>query len=312
MTVQPPQWTADEFESARRVSIDLFREQRMQEPLEDYLEAFDTYRGSIENLIELTTDLSRIGEVAAEVLSDPALLAAVRYLSGPPISEADLSVLADASLTPARLRADPDMAGRVVETVLLGLDRNRFPWIVENREPTETEKHAATLASAALMASRRVATQRANLSKGAQEDEVKTRLRQAGLTEVRTRRIDTLDDAPGRGEFCGECMFAGRKADIVVRLWDGRAMPTECKVSNSYTNSVKRLNNDAAVKATQWLDEFGSRQTVPTAVIAGVFKRNNLEQAQQRGLVIFWAHALQEMLAFIEATRPPSPRARRG
>jgi XamI restriction endonuclease len=183
------------------------------------------------------------------------------------------------------------MAKRVLETVLLGLDRNRFPWVAEDREPNDDERAAAAMASAALIASRRVLTDRANESKDEQEAEVKLRLRGAGFAEVDPRIINTLDDVPELGQFCGEAMFAGRKADIVIRLWDGRAMPTECKVSNSSTNSVKRLNNDAAVKAHTWLDEFGPRHTVPAAVLAGVFKRHNLEDAQDRGLTIFWARS---------------------
>jgi hypothetical protein len=149
-------------------------------------------------------------------------------------------------------------------------------------------------------------TDRANESKTAQEEAVTDRLRAAGLTQVPTRTIATLADAPAPGEFCGESLFAGRKADIVVRLWDGRAMPTECKVSNSSTNSVKRLNNDAAVKADPWLHDFGAVQTVPAAVLAGVYKRHNLEDAQSRGLTIFWAHDLEPMVTFIEATHAPS------
>jgi len=94
------------------------------------------------------------------------------------------------------------------------------------------------MASAALMASRHVMTKRANEAKTQQEEAVKERLRQSGMIEVRPRTIRTLDEAPERGHFCGESIFGNRKADIVLRLWDGRVMPTECKVSNSSTNSV--------------------------------------------------------------------------
>jgi len=80
-------------------------------------------------------------------------------------------------------------------------------------------------------------------------------------------------------------------------------MPLECKVSNSSTNSVKRLNNDAAVKAGIWLSDFGTAQTVPAAMLAGVFKRHNLEQAQNRGLALFWSHDLDQLIDFIEGTR---------
>lgn len=275
----------------------------MKEPLEAYLEAFDKYRAAVEGLLRMTNDLANITSVAAEVLAEPLLLDAVRYLAGPPMSEDDLKVLAEASLAPGRIRRNPDMARRILETVLLGLDRNRFPWVMQRRDPTEAERAAAAMASAALIASSRVMTDRRTESSVAQEQSIAAALRNAGLTGVPRRTIRTLDNAPARGEFCGESLFAERKADLVIRLWDGRAMPMECKVSNSYTNSVKRLNNDAAVKARYWLDAFGSLQTVPAALLAGVFKLANLEQAQLRGLNIFWSHDPDALVAFVEATR---------
>jgi hypothetical protein len=80
-------------------------------------------------------------------------------------------------------------------------------------------------------------------------------------------------------------------------------MPIECKVSNSALNSVKRLNNDAAVKAEVWRTDFGRRQVVPTAVLSGVYKLRHLTEAQDRDLTLFWAHDLQRMLEWIEQTR---------
>jgi XamI-like restriction endonuclease len=160
------------------------------------------------------------------------------------------------------------------------------------------------MASAALIASRRVMTARAHESKSEQEQLVKDRLIQESFKEVPPRDIPTLDQAPELGEFCGESMFGSRKADVVIRLWDRRELALECKVSNSSTNSVKRLNNDAAVKAGIWLGEFGTAQTVPAAMLAGVFKRHNLEQAQGGGLTLFWSHDLDELISFIDSTRP--------
>jgi XamI restriction endonuclease len=94
-----------------------------------------------------------------------------------------------------------------------------------------------------------------------------------------------------------------RKGDIIVRLWDHRVMPIECKVSNSYLNSVKRLNNDAAVKAVSWKRDFGLRQVVPTAVLSGVYKLHNLEDAQERGLTLFWAHNLKPLTDWITSAK---------
>jgi hypothetical protein len=140
------------------------------------------------------------------------------------------------------------MAGRVIETVLIGLDRRRFPWIVEGRDPDAHEREAAALASAALLATSRSSTLRRSEGKTRQEDAVAVALIEDDFEQVPTRTISTLTDAPAPGQFCRESMFGSRKADFIIGLWDGRKMPLECKVSNSSTNSVKRLNNDAAVK----------------------------------------------------------------
>jgi len=283
--------------------MELFREQRMAEPLEDYLQHFQEVRSTVEKLLDETVDLSRLPTRAVPILSDRSLQEVVRYLAGPPISADDLRVVADAKLSPSALWADNQMAQRVIETILLGLDRQRFPWVSEDRAPTDTEKAVAIMSTAALVAARRVMTARANESKTEQEQKVKDALKAAGFLEVAPREISTLHSAPAAGEYCGESLFGTRKADIVIRLWDHRVMALECKVSNSSTNSVKRLNNDAAVKAGVWIGEFGTAQTVPAAVLAGVFKRHNLEQAQERGLAIWWSQDLNQMVTWIEQTR---------
>ncbi len=81
-------------------------------------------------------------------------------------------------------------------------------------------------------------------------------------------------------------------------------MPIECKVSNSSINSVKRLNNDAAAKAEAWRRDFGAIQVVPVAVLSGVYALNNLEEAQQRGFTLYWAHRLEDLVQWIEESRP--------
>lgn len=304
MTPVPPQrWNSDQLRQQLAAAAEAFRESRLREPAEQYRAVFDVYAARVRALLSRTDDLLLLDDAFEEIISGEDGLETLRYLAGPPISEDDLKTLADASLAPSRLRDDPEMALRVRGVLLASLDAKRFPWVAGQRRPDTAESHAAAVASAALMAAQRVQTARRSLAKTEQERQVSDHLIGIGLAEAPPRAISTVSDAPERGSFCRECMFGDRKADLVVHLHDGRLMPIECKVSNSATNSVKRLNNDAAVKASVWTGQFGTRQTVPSVVLSGVFKKNNLVQAQQAGLTIFWAHGLQPLTDFIDSTK---------
>ncbi|HBN9841318.1 TPA: XamI family restriction endonuclease [Pseudomonas aeruginosa] len=299
----PAHWTEEQLEEQRLAAIEIFRRRRMEEPLEQYIANFDEYQGVIEELLESTLDLSDIDSRLVDVLTAPKLLEAFRYLAGPPISDDDLKVVAEAVLSRQRILRDPEMVGRIKQVVLSGLDRRRFPWVIEGREPTESEREAAIVASAALIATRRLETRRRSDGKREQEASVHAALREMGFTQVASRKVSVLSDAPAPGEFCAESDLGGRKADVLVGLWDRRVMPIECKVSNSSTNSVKRLNNDAAVKAETWRKDFGQLQMVPSAVLGGVYKLHNLQDAQRRGLSLFWAHDLNSLTNWISSTK---------
>lgn len=308
-----PRWTSEEFDEQRELARQIFRSQRLNESQGVYSETFAQCLQYINELLDKTDDLSRLQPRQSvssihpgllEVLGNPELLEALRYVVGPPISADDLAELADTSLAASVLRDDSDASVRVVATIAQGLDPKRFPWVGKGRGADDNERTAAAIATAALMATRRVETARRMQSKE-QEESVKASLREAGMVEVEPRTVSPgLLDAPAPGEFCGEALFGQRKADLIVRLYDGRCMPIECKVSNSSTNSVKRLNNDAAAKASDWIEEFGTGATVPSAVLSGIFKTRNLEQAQAQHLTIFWAHNLDALVNFIHATNP--------
>lgn len=300
----PARWTEEQLTEGLNKAKSLFREERMEEPLEAYLQAFDRYQGVIEDLLETSVDLVQLNETLIDVLTNPGLQEAFRYLAGPPISADDLRVLAEASLTPSRLRNNSEMAQRVLNVISVGLDRRRFPWVTEGREPTEAERNAAVVASAALMANSRVSTNRKNEGKERQELLVAEALASRRYTQIPTRPVPTINHAPQPGEFCRESLLGSSKADFIVGLWDRRIMAIECKVSNSSTNSVKRLNREAAGKAEKWIYEFGARGIVPVAVLSGVYKLHNLVDAQTRGLTLYWAHDLDQLLGWIDTDRP--------
>jgi len=302
--IVPPRWTSPELERDASIAIRLFRRERLEEPLEQYLAAFDKYQGDVEDLFRSTVNLTELGSAARDFLTDSRLLAAFRYLAGPPISEDDLKTVAEArSLVASKLNLDGSLVERIIDVVRVALDRRRFPWVEENREPNEAERIAAIMATTALMATQRVSTSRRNLGKQLQEGQVEAALLHAGLRKVARRRVETISHAPNHGEFCLESMLGDRKADFILRLWDSRVMAIECKVSNSALNSVKRLNNDAAAKAEAWRTDFGERQVIPVAVLGGVYKLHNLLDAQNRGLTLFWAHDLARLTEWIEQTR---------
>jgi hypothetical protein len=300
----PRVWADDELEAERQTSIAAFRHERIGEPLERYLAYFQAAREAIETILEMTVDLVRVREMAVEILSNPDLVNAARYLASPPISVDDLETVATTTLAPTLMKRYPLRAALLMDTILLGLDRERFPWFGEDREATEAERDTAVVSTAAMLAFRQLETWRRNEGKKSQEAQVKDFLTErCGFSEVRPRKIENISMAPGLGQFCGEAEVGRRKADICVRLWDGRIMPIECKVSNSATNSYKRINNDAAVKAVRWREEFGTQNVVPTAVLSGVFALANLKYAQENRLYLIWAHDLGQLGTFVEATK---------
>lgn len=302
---EPPIWTAAELAADVERAKAAFRSRRLREPLELYSRFFESFApivaGMIDRLPSLTGDASLNAEAVADIIADNELRTAFRYLAAPPISEDDLKTLAETNLSATALRSDEEQARRVRETVLQVIDPHRFPWLADGRSPTESERLQAIVSSAALIATRKVETARRSDAKNEQELAVKESLLQAGLVEVHAREIPMLDAAPQSAEFCGECGFGGTRADLVVRLPDGRVAAIECKASNSAVNSYKRINHEALSKARTWLEAFGSRQVVPIAVIDGVFNPANLATAQSAGLTIIWRHRLADLGELVAA-----------
>lgn len=306
--IPPPRWSQAELQAEADAAKKLFRDERLLEPLEKWKKTVDQHRALYSQLFRVykLRDPAKLSAKDVAELFKTGFGDALRYMTGPPISQADLEVLAECTVAPGRLAKNPKEAERIQEIISKAIDPARFPWVAEKREPTPEEESSAILASAVLITAQRASTDRRSEGKNAQEAMVKKKLVEMGFTERRPRSIQTLGDAPNPGEFSGESFVGSRRADIPVRLLDGRLMPIECKVSNSSTNSVKRLNNDAQVKAAIWHRELGTNQVVPAALLSGVFNVLNLEQAQTGGLTLFWAHRLDQLASFINATKPPN------
>ena len=177
------------MESDAALAKRAFRNERLLEPLDLYNRFFTTFAGIFRELVdklpEVTADPVN-AELIAELVDGRDAQKAFRYLTGPPISKDDLETVADAMLTPSRLRIDPESAKRIRHTVLTIIDPHRFPWLTEDRQPSNDERERAVIASAALAASSDVGTIRRNTSKEAQEEAVKDVLTGIGMKQVRT------------------------------------------------------------------------------------------------------------------------------
>lgn len=301
--VPPPVWSDEELAAGRLRAIDAFRRARTTEPLANYTTFFRSYVLVVRQLLELTDGLTRF-EDPARLVCDPAILEALRFTAGPPISDDDLLTLVEASsISRISVSRQAGLGTKIIETILVVLDTSRFPWVRERRPPTDVEVESSVIATAALLAARRVGTARRHSDKQEQEDAVAAALNAAGFSERPRTAIDSLEDAPPAGCYYRTARLGGTEADFTVRIWDRRVLAMECKVSNSSVNSIKRLNREAEGKANGWRRDFGVAQVVPAAVISGVFALTSLQRAQANGLALFWGRELDALGDWLDRTR---------
>lgn len=96
------------------------------------------------------------------------------------------------SVVPGSLRKNQAALRKVYEVIERVVDPFRFPWVIAGRAPTASEREAALLASAVLLATQRVETARRNEGKNAQEERVMQYLREQGFEKARAETITTL------------------------------------------------------------------------------------------------------------------------
>lgn len=297
-SAEPPHWSAEELDAWRRSALAYFVTQRGREGTQAYVDAFSRLRPLVEEVFRASNDLRRWDP--ALVVQRPALVAPMRYLIAPLISADDLDTLVEGRTRNKRL--SPELGERIVLLVSNGLDPIRYPWIADDRPPTGAERAAAIDWTTGIWASEQVRTARKTESSRRQEAAVATILREAGYEHSAKRRFNSLDEMP-RGSFGAEAVLAGAKADVPVRLHDGRLLAIECKVSNSAVNSVKRLLRETGGKARAWREAYG-QQVIPAAVLSGVFKLNDLLAAQEsHRIALFWETDLTPLRDFLERTR---------
>lgn len=336
----PPVWSDDELAADLQIAVDAFVARRLAEPAEAHPRHLKTARRDCADLLRALATLGedptrpRLTELR-RLLFDPRLFAALRYLTAPPVSEDDLYTLTAARpgrLTRAVLGRDDELTRRLFHLILAMADHSRFPWLPKSRiapggglivetpgrPPRRSELRRALIATAPLQAAQSLATERRGFGREV-EGWLRRALEEAGFVAERPPNgghIDNAGLAPGPRRFYGECMFFGRRADLLIGLPGAFIVAVESKDSNSAANSVKRLANDTGAKARTWRDGYGAN-LCSVALINGVFALSTLRQAQAAGVRLAWAHRIPEFVGWLAAqagpaagaTEPASPSA---
>ena len=88
--------------------------------------------------------------------------------------------------------------------------------------------------------------------------------------------------------------------DLFIALATGHMIALEAKDSSSGINGKKRILNDTAAKAKKYNIEAG-KTIISVALLSGVFKVSDLQEAQQSGLFLVWAHDMDGFIDWIKA-----------
>jgi hypothetical protein len=260
------------------------------------------YPGFLDESIDL---MVKVMEVSANLtILDPSaawdesLIDAARFFGGPMVSQDDLATIV--GVTKAQTRKPANRAATLM--ILQGsLDASRCPWIAERRVPSDAEIERAVYASAVVRATERTRTYFRLEEQRRQERAAVAAVVAAGFTQVPRKSIRDVDDlAPG--QCVHGVKFEGKQCDVLVRLRDKRHLAIECKASNSAVNSIKRLN-EVADKGNVWSGARG-RLAATAAVVAGIYKTANVEDAVDKGILVFWEHDLSTLTSFVINATP--------
>lgn len=297
----PPAWSDADLERDRKVAIERFIAERRGTGNAPYLAAHAASRLLVEEFFVATGDLMSFRGGAA-LIDNPNRVRSARYLAAPIISADDLNTITSSTIGHRRRSIPASMAAKAGEVIEVFMDSVRFPWLFDGtgRPPTSEERERAILWTAGLLAAQDIATGRRGESAARQESAVAALLSGQRFDQVAPRAISLVGDLDP-GTFCREASVVGQKCDVPVRLRDGRLLLIECKVSNSGTNSVKRLVREVGGKAPAWREQIGRGQCFTAAVLAGVYTMKSLTTARdEKGIVVFWEHDLDALGEFVQ------------
>lgn len=304
----PTTWTKDELLEQAQIALDEFVDRRLAEPGGKYQAHVKARRAAIVRLFKALSGVnpdSPDPAIVRKVLLDAELFDALRYVTGPPVSEDDLGVIVTRNVkgfNKTDLRKSEQLPVDVLKLICRLADPYRFPWVADSRAPSSRELRDAIQATMTLHATQSLQTERRGYGKEV-EKRLEIRLIELGFNKVPTpnkAKITAPVHYPTYPNFYGECTVHGRKVDLFIALPTGRMIALEAKDSSSALNSVKRLNNDTAAKAKHFAAE-GGKNIINVALLSGVFKVESLISGQESGLFLVWSHDLDGFIEWVKS-----------
>jgi hypothetical protein len=321
----PQVWSDSQLAEQAQIALEEFVDRRLAEPGGKYLAHVRARRRAIVRLFKILSDVDPKNpdpDIVREVLLDEEMFDALRYVTGPPVSEDDLGVLVTRKIegiSKTELKESAGLPVDVLKLICRLADPLRFPWVAQKRTPSRRELSAAIATTTALHATQSLQTERRGHGKVV-EQRLEARLIELGFVKVSGSKSKKTSGAtpavtasyPPKGRitqpshhptyphFYGECVVYGRKVDLFIALATGRMIALEAKDSSSGLNSTKRLLNDTAAKAKHYGVEAG-KNIISVALLSGVFKHADLQTAQTAGLYLVWAHDIDGFIEWIKS-----------
>lgn len=323
----PTVWTDEQLAEQAQIALEEFVDRRLAEPGGKYLAHVKSRQAAIIRLIRSLSGLDAKNpdpEIVRAVLLDEELFDALRYVTGPPVSEDDLGVLVTRrieGIAKSEIKSSSELPVKILQLICKLADPFRFPWIAASRKPSIGDLRTAIEATTTMHAAQSLQTERRGHGKIV-EQRLEKRLIELEFVKVSGQKrkkkkegdpaASTLPAFPPKGRitqpshhpvyphFYGECTVYGRKVDLFVALATGRMIAIEAKDSSSGLNSTKRLLNDTGGKAKHYRDE-GGKNLISVALLSGVFKPSNLKAAQDAGLFLVWAHDIDGFIDWIKS-----------
>ena len=303
---KPHLWKADVS-----ASVDLYNEWFLAAAPAAFRDSRVRSTEKVRLAFEQTEDLASI--TLATLQQNPGVLSTLRMSTAPPIARDRLIGLAgvnrtvvtrmEAGTVPLRISNDVRNRdiGKICDVIARLIDKDLFPWLGDNRKPTEEERHRAAL----IVADRDCGAAADPIIRNAQEQRqlalISAFMAQRGYQKVSGRGAPT-DFAPGTFATHFNVPVSNGTINIPIDVVIQPHVPNEAnfpilieaKSAGDFTNTNKRRKEEAQ-KIRQLREAYGQNGNL-LLFLCGYFDTGYLGYEAAEGLDWIWEHRIDDML----------------